>query len=313
MSERYNIQLASKISGVGIHTIRAWEKRYQAVTPARNDKGRREYTHKEIERLSLLSELCTIGHSIGQIATIETSELKRLLKKLGKQSAEVESNQLKYLKNPLINIDLSLSSLLLALASYKLDVISHEIGKLKLLLSPRDFALEIISPLLSAVGDKVVKEEFSIAQEHALSAILKFHIGHLLFKNYTQKSTKPYHFLIACPEDEYHEFGVLQAALLCSHYNLNFFYLGPNMPLESLIDTYRSIGANRIILGAVKSATSKREVLNDYLSGLIKGIKQSDKLLFGGSAAFDYERFSSSKKFKSFINMKTFDQYLKDL
>ncbi|MBH47765.1 MAG: hypothetical protein CME71_06305 [Halobacteriovorax sp.] len=314
MSERYNIQLASKISGVGVHTIRAWEKRYQAVTPARNDKGRREYSQKEIERLSLLSELCTLGHSIGQIANTETLELKKLLKKLGKQTADVESNELRNLKKPLVDIDMSLSSLLMALATDKLDIISHEIGKLKLLLSPREFALDIISPLLNEVGNKVVRGELSISQEHALSAILKFHIGHLLFKHYAQKSTKALTFIIASPEDDYHEFGIMQAALLCAHYNLNFFYLGPNMPLQSLLDTYQSVEANRIILGATKGvADSNEEFLNDYIARLMKGLNSEDKLLFGGTANFDYERFSGQKKFRSFINMKAFDNYLKDL
>jgi len=209
---------------------------------------------------------------------------------------------------------MSLSSLMMALATYKLDIISHEIGKLKLLLTPREFALDIISPLLTEVGNKVVRQEFSISQEHALSAILKFHIGHSLFKHYSQKSTKPYNFIIACPEDDYHEFGILQAALLCAHYNLNFFYLGPNMPLQSLLDTYQSVEANRIILGATKGvADSNGEFLDDYISRLMKGINNDDMLLFGGTANFDYERFSGSKKFRSFINMKAFDNYLKDL
>src|SRR5690606_35129408 len=120
MSERYNIQLASKISGVGVHTIRAWEKRYQAVTPARNEKGRREYSQKEVERLGLLSELCTLGHSIGQIANLDGSELKRLLKKLGKQTDALDSNVLKSVKMSSVDVDMSLTSLLMALSSYKL-------------------------------------------------------------------------------------------------------------------------------------------------------------------------------------------------
>ena len=29
----YNIQMVSKLTGISIHTLRAWEKRYQAVVP----------------------------------------------------------------------------------------------------------------------------------------------------------------------------------------------------------------------------------------------------------------------------------------
>ena len=48
---KYNIQIASKLSGVGTHTLRAWEKRYGAVVPTRNDSGRRLYSDEDIEKL----------------------------------------------------------------------------------------------------------------------------------------------------------------------------------------------------------------------------------------------------------------------
>ncbi len=51
----YNIQVASKLSGVGIHTLRAWEKRYQVVSPRRSDSGRRLYSQDDIVKLQLLA------------------------------------------------------------------------------------------------------------------------------------------------------------------------------------------------------------------------------------------------------------------
>ena len=54
---KYNIQIASKLSGVGTHTLRAWEKRYGAVIPMRNESGRRLYSDDDVEKLRLLSEL----------------------------------------------------------------------------------------------------------------------------------------------------------------------------------------------------------------------------------------------------------------
>ncbi|PJB54155.1 MAG: hypothetical protein CO099_03160, partial [Bdellovibrio sp. CG_4_9_14_3_um_filter_39_7] len=249
MSGRYSIQLASKISGVGVHTIRAWEKRYKAVEPERNDTGRREYTDFDIERLSLLSELCTIGHSIGKIAALPTDELKKLLKKLGKPMQERKNSSSK-MDISLIDIRQSLQSLILALKSYKLDIISHEINKLKILLSPRQLALDIISPLLNEVGREVEQRELTISQEHALSAILKFHIGHLLFRQMNQKTNKPFKVLICSMEGDFHEFGILQAALLCNHYGVQYYYLGPNLPVDSLVDAYESLEANMIIVGA---------------------------------------------------------------
>lgn len=311
---QYSIQLASKISGVGVHTIRAWEKRYQAVTPERNSSGRREYSDKDIERLTLLSELCTLGHSIGKIAGLPTPELKVLLEKLGRQAESLEVRRQDYdaVKNP-INVEESLNNLLLALKNYKLDIISHEINKLKLTLSPRQLALEIISPLLKEVGESVYKGTFSISQEHALSAILKFHMGHMLFRGSSVKSTKPQRVIICTPEGDYHEFGILQAALLCSHYNLPFFYLGPNLPVESLLDAYRSLEANMILIGSTVIPEYKSsEFVNGFLETVAKSVGNG-QLIVGGNSHIDKLRVSKHRNSMAVDSMRQLDEILSSL
>jgi len=313
MSGKYSIQLASKISGVGVHTIRAWEKRYKAVEPERNDTGRREYTDFDIERLSLLSELCTIGHSIGKIAGLPTDELKKLLKKLGKPMQERKSSPAK-MDISLIDIRQSLQSLILALKSYKLDIISHEINKLKILLSPRQLALDIISPLLNEVGREVEQRELTISQEHALSAILKFHIGHLLFRQMNQKTNKPYKVLICSMEGDYHEFGILQAALLCNHYGVQYYYLGPNLPVDSLVDAYESLEANMIIIGATVIPEGRKEnYVDEYLERVVKSLGNDGRLVYGGAIKIQSDKLLKSKKVKAFNKMLELDEFLKSL
>ena len=36
---RYPIRAVSRLTGIGIDTLRAWERRYGAVTPVRDDRG----------------------------------------------------------------------------------------------------------------------------------------------------------------------------------------------------------------------------------------------------------------------------------
>ena len=52
----YNIQMVSKLTGISIHTLRAWEKRYQAVVPERDSSGRRTYNDSELEKLKILGK-----------------------------------------------------------------------------------------------------------------------------------------------------------------------------------------------------------------------------------------------------------------
>ena len=202
MVTHYTIQMASKISGVGVHTIRAWEKRYKAIVPIRDEAGHRVYSKDDVEKLILLSELCLVGYTISKIASLSITELKAQLKELGKNEDSLESLDLKLINEKVeVNTDESLMILRLALKTYKLDVISQELSKLKILLNPRDFVFKIITPLMSDLGRAVHSNEYSISQEHALSSIVKFHIGHLMYRQQDANKNRPTYIVCGIGSD----------------------------------------------------------------------------------------------------------------
>ena len=74
---RYPIRAVSKLTGIAIDTLRAWERRHGAVTPVRDDRGRM-YTDADIARLRLLRAAVEHGHSIGRLAGLGDEELRHL-------------------------------------------------------------------------------------------------------------------------------------------------------------------------------------------------------------------------------------------
>jgi len=70
------IGLASRLSGVSIEAIRAWERRYGAVSPQRAGRGRRLYRQADVSRLRLLRRAIERGHSIGAIHGLPDEELR---------------------------------------------------------------------------------------------------------------------------------------------------------------------------------------------------------------------------------------------
>ena len=311
---KYNIQIASKLSGVGTHTLRAWEKRYNAVAPSRNESGRRLYSDDDIEKLRLLSELCSLGSSIGTIAQKPVEELKAFLKKLGK-TEEFEPQQISLNgEDTSKNFQASLDGLMLAIKQYKLDIIAHEIEKLKITHSPRDLALDIISPLIQEVGIRVYRGELNISQEQALSSMLKFHIGHVLFRNYKQKYKNPNLVALATPETDHSEFNLLLYGLLCCHYGLKFFYMGPNMNVETILEICGSVEANVILLSANSFVVPQKEdFLNNFMERLTKGMSKGQSLWLGGAARFNLAKFQKNKSFHFLPDLKYLDNYLKEL
>jgi len=306
----YSIQMASKLSGVGVHAIRAWEKRYGAVKPKRSDTGRRVFTEADVDRLWHLSQLTQLGNSIKDISPLSTEELKAYLSKFSNTEM---TRQTSYEDNyQAVDVGDTVKNLIMALQMYRLDIISHELTKLSVNLSPKVFAFEVIMPLLEEVGLLVASERLSVAQEHALSSILKFHIGGMVFQHYKKKSKPGPIVALTTPEGELHEFGIMIASLLCSQYNKNFVYLGPNMPAVSLAEATRAIDAKYIVLGTSPTLTDihGKEYLNQYLENLLTNIKSDQFVCAGGVAAFDHERFFRNKNFRYFPSLEQLDEFI---
>lgn len=76
---RCPINVAARRAGLTAHVIRAWERRYSAITPQRTGKGRRLYSDWEVQRLVLLRQAVEFGHRISEIAALPVDELRNLV------------------------------------------------------------------------------------------------------------------------------------------------------------------------------------------------------------------------------------------
>jgi DNA-binding transcriptional MerR regulator len=272
----FSIQFVSKVTNISAHTLRAWEKRYSAVVPARNEKGKRLYSQGDIKKLKLLTDLVQLGNSISDVASLDVDSLVALTEKYGTGYQEVIT------KND-VDISSVLKNLTMALRGFKLDIISHELQKVKTDLGQRDFSLRLLSPLLVEIGTMVYNEELSIAQEHAMSAIIKFHVGSMLYSELGSKAIKTKTVVLATPEGELHEFGIMISALLCSHYQLKFIYLGSNMPSDALSEAGNQIDADIVLVGVSSMFQTKNtEFLEEYFNSVREGLKLKSELWIGG-------------------------------
>ncbi len=91
----YQIGTVSTLTGIDPHTIRAWERRYDAITPSRSETGRRRYDDHTVERLQLLKALVDCNESIGMIAHLPDEALRERLAKLadlGRNRSRVDAS-----------------------------------------------------------------------------------------------------------------------------------------------------------------------------------------------------------------------------
>ncbi len=297
----FNIQVASQLSGVASATIRAWEKRYNAVVPERGNNKHRLYSEKDIEKLAILFQLTEFGQSIGNIAHLDLNKLKEIYATLMQRPYE-ELNLITP-HHEKIDTKKILANLYLALSAYKLDIVSHELDKTKDILGPRDLCLEVLAPLFQELSLKVTREEITLAQERTFNAIASFYMGQMIGKHYQKKLMRNELILIGTPEGEQRSVGILAAALLCIHYGFPFVYLGPSLPVSSLVDA-----ANALKASAVFISSKKNEAL--YLNELSQGLSGNTKIWFGGAPQEKNLGRSEARKLFQFPNFREFDKFL---
>lgn len=306
----FNIQVASQLSGVASATIRAWEKRYNAVVPDRAENKHRLYSETDIAKLALLFTLTELGQSIGKIAHLSLDELKDVYETLMHKPYNekmVVSPQLS--KSEIESI---LNSFYIALAAYKIDIIAHELKKAKEILSPRALCLDIIVPLFQEIGNRVFRGELSIAQEHTISALVRFYMGQMIGQHYQKNLKRDDLVLITTPEGELHEIGILGAALICVHYGVKFIYLGTNLPAESLAEAANALNPKAVLLGSTRMDLLNNLNLDSYIRTFKDHLKVPSALWIGGNFKPYLKTEMEKKKIVFFPNLESLDTFLAD-
>lgn len=74
----YRIGAVAKLAGVPVSTLRVWEVRYGAFSPAKSTGRHRLYAEGDVARARLLRQLTGSGHSVGAIAALPMAELQKM-------------------------------------------------------------------------------------------------------------------------------------------------------------------------------------------------------------------------------------------
>lgn len=304
----YTIQMASKISGVGVHTIRAWEKRYKALEPNRDSSGHRTYTKIDVEKLMLLSELCLLGYTISKVAKLSIPELKLLLKDLGKSEESIDFPELNLVKEkPLVDASLSTNLLLFALKNYKIDVINQEIGKIKSSISARDMAMYLLLPMVQMMRDLSARGEYTRTQEETVSSLLRFHAGHTLFRTNDRKEHSHINVVVVSMDNDSLDLGALIAGLLCNHYGFNYTFLGHNLSVEALCDSIGFLNSNLVILSTANSSMGL-PYIQPFVEKLFQKAATNVEVLLNGKADLSMDKIPA-KRFNNIKSIEALDEF----
>lgn len=264
----YPIRAVSRLTGLSVDTLRAWERRYAAVTPVRDPHARgRVYTPAQVERLTTLARLVEQGHAIGQVATMGDAALHRLLSTGAPPedpSASVRPDH----------------ALLEAARGYDFTTVEALLGRYAALLPPAELIFTIVLPLLRDVGTRWEAGAIRPSHEHLLSAVIRHVLGGVL-------RTLPRHddrdgIVMATLSGERHELGLLCAAVLAASVGRRVLYLGPDLPAADIVHAVLRSKSRTLMI----AATTPHVVAAEEWSVLGR-VREHAELWVGGARAHE--------------------------
>lgn len=299
MPTLYPIRAVSKLTGIPVDTLRAWERRYQVVVPDRSTRGRL-YADTDILRLRLLKDCLERGHSIGQIAALPDAKLQVLA------STSIPVREVQNEGSVLKTGAPELRPLFDALEAFDESKINGELSRLALLLSPSDLVYQVILPVMKLAGENWENGGFGIALGHIFSACVRSLLGGLIRLH--RPASGAAKLLFTTPANEMHEFGILSAALLAMAQEFPVSYLGPNLPAREILSAAERSGAKVVVLGIMQmnaTPSACREI------GLIaSGLPVTTELWIGGSGAITASRGVIRKKLFILQDLPDFERQL---
>lgn len=238
---RYSISDLEQLSGVHVHTIRIWERRYQALEPMRSAGNTRFYDDNQLRRLLNIVSLSQSGLKISQVCALTASEMDALLKQEMDKTLSDDSRFEFYisqlLQHGLVYDELRFDALISACIFEYGMVISYK---------------QVIYPLLTRLGLMWRRDHICPAQEHFLSNLIRQ-------KLFTAINSLPFNpepassWLLFLPEDEEHDIGLLFANYILKAAGQKVIFLGGRVPVASLKDAMLNSEITDMLLFMVRS------------------------------------------------------------
>lgn len=263
---RLRIGELSKRVGVSPELLRAWESRYELMSPERTPGGLRLFSEEDETRVRRMCAHVAAG--------VPASEAARLAKfedagvgepDAGRGFADVES----LLEEATDSLDeLGMQSALDALFQ-----------RLSL---PRALG-EVILPFFNRVGERWAASQLSVAQEHFASNVIGARLRALT--RGWGGGVGP-RVVLACPPGERHDLGLLCFGLILRERGWRITYFGADTPLEDITIGLGTVSPTMVVLCAttpepLEAARREIALLAQRVRVAVGGAGASEELVVG--------------------------------
>lgn len=301
------ISEAADRAGLNPDVLRAWERRYGIVRPARSPSGYRLYTEADIELLLAMQRLIAGGMKPREAALVLSRRTNRpaapasgtLPSRAGGRGGRAEQSHA-YPNSPAAigqptspagaashpgrphPDPAAESSARLLSAAARLDpaALSGYFDELSARGTFEAACDDYLFPALRDLGAAWADGALSVAGEHVASAAALRWLG--AHYRAAARDTRPTRVLVGLSPGARHELGALAQAVALRRSGVNALYLGPDLPVEDWLTAIRTTGARLAVLGAVIASDLPEA---ERVATAISSGSPEARLAFGGRQA----------------------------
>jgi DNA-binding transcriptional MerR regulator/methylmalonyl-CoA mutase cobalamin-binding subunit len=225
----------SRRSGVSPELLRAWERRYGLLRPQRSAGGLRLYSSEDLERVRAMQRHMTDGLAAREAAAL-AGQARAVAAPRRSGVAAFDADQAR-------------AQLGDALEAFDEPRAQGVFDRLLSMATVDALLSGVVVPYLHDLGERWERGEVSVAQEHFASNVLR---GRLLgLARGWGRGAGP-RALLACPEGERHDLGLICFGLALRERGWRIDYLGPDTPVESIEEAARRTDPSVVVLSAVR-------------------------------------------------------------
>lgn len=279
----FPIQVVADRTGLSAHAIRAWERRYGAIQPARSAGRHRLYSEEDVQRLNLLAEACRTGRQIRTLANLSNAELLSLLGRVPIQ-AGMESLPSLAPAGGDMGDRAFCAQVLDAVRCLDTLALDEALQRAQVALGDQGLLRRVITPMAREVGALWKAGRMTSAQEHFFTAMAKVFIWNLT-RQYRPDLRAP-KMVVSTPAGQYHEIGARIVSAVAANNGWNVTYLGASLPAFELAGAVQACGASALALSIVFPEDDPK--LPAELEKLGQLLPQSVQVIVGGQASEAY-------------------------
>ncbi|HUF52885.1 MAG TPA: cobalamin-dependent protein [Dehalococcoidia bacterium] len=266
---KYSVKAAALATGVSESRLRTWERRYGIPKPARSASGRRQYDNGDIEVIRRMAMLVGAGIPASDAAAAALTE-----EAIATPTQAMGDHPLS-------------AALAEAGARFDEQEITRSAKEAVDSLGWADAIDGVLLPALRQIGVSWHENAIVTANEHftteVIRRVLASEVAEVSAPAAGAKSV-----VLACPQDERHDVGLLALQLLLRQRGLRVYYLGADVPAPDLALAMIQTKADALCLAATldSAAASAGRAVRELITARISA------RIFVGGPAFEGQRGS---------------------